>query len=276
MRKSILIVFSLLLIPGLAFAQGAGGTGKKKSKARELLDAATAGPGHIQEEFFKDLGSNFEQGLGKQRGQEMMEHLKSQDIKKGDSLDLMNGACTNSELQDYFGSSRGELEKTRKALDESVDEKNKDIFFGIIFVVMVKDFDVDPSSEFCKQACGAKDEISDESMEKMLKGNRSKRTLKEAFGFDDKEDLSFLQDILNRAWESGMGNHPMAASMGMGNPKNFKKSDFPEFGKGMTGYGENQDGMAGGMPCATDMPPVPFFGDNMNPFFGGEGTKKSK
>ena len=104
------------------------------------------------------------------------------DLGGADALDLLNGNTTKSGLQDMFGASRNELSRLEEVLGNSVDDKNRKMFFGVMIVVMVVEFDVDPDSDFCKQACGARDEMDSEDFEKMLKGNVSSKTIGEAPG----------------------------------------------------------------------------------------------
>lgn len=259
----------VLLMGGLAVAQG---TRKRHSK-EDMQKGCMASTGFVASEFLKDLEKQLTDQFGKERAAEMMKAFAAAKLKPRDSLGLLNGKATKSDLKAWFKIKDRELEGCQKSLEHAVDEKDKNLFFGLMFQVMTGDFDVDPTGEFCKQACGAKDEMKKATWEKLKQGNRSKRTLTEGFGFSNKDDLKFLQDIINRVMESPMLNHPMCESMGLGNARQFSKDDFPEMGQGMAGFGEHQDGRAGGQPFPADMPPCPFFGENMGPFgFGGKDT----
>jgi hypothetical protein len=143
------------------------------------------------------------------------------------------------------------------------------MFFGIMIFIMVVDFDLDPTSEFCSQACGARDEVSDENFEKLLKGNVSVKVIMIVFGFESKDDGKFMQEIMNGMQQSPFGSHPMAQSMGMGGSGGFDPSKFPTMGEGMPGFGgEFQGGMAGGMPFDQKMPPCPYYGANLEELLG--------
>ena len=61
-----------------------------------------------------------------------------------------------------------------------------------------------------------------EAFGKMLKGNVSSKTIGEGFGFGDKADCKFMQEILNQMMQSMFFQHPMAESMG------FTDLDDPE------------------------------------------------
>jgi hypothetical protein len=253
MRTAITILLCGALLGGLALA-----------KAKPDLRGSVAGPGFIQDEFFAGLSGELEDSFGERRRGEMLATLADQDLEGKDVLKVMNGQLTKSQMKDYFGAKRSEMDELEKSLGESIKDKDQCFFFGIMFSTMVGDFDVDPTGEFCKQALGAKDELSDENWEKLLKGNVSKNTLKDCFGFSDKEDLSFMQEIVNGMKSSGMFNHPMCESMGLGDKKKMRGKDFPRFEKGNAGFGGNKDGKAGGLDCDLELPPCPFMGSNMD------------
>jgi hypothetical protein len=284
MRKAHCLVLCVLLAGGAAFAQGAGG-GTKKTIAEQLRDSGTAGPGYIQEEFLGGLKGGLKEQFGEERSNEMWEKFQGEDLDEKEILGLMNGETTKSGLQDMFGAERGELGGLLDAIKEMVGEKEKSIFFGIVIIVMIVDFDVDPSSDFFKQVVNSKDEMSDKDFGKLKKGNVSKNTCGEAFGFDNKDDQKFMQQIMNGANQSPFMSHPMGQSMGDDKMKKgeFDASKFPELQEGMPGFGEDfADGMAGGFPFDQEMPPCPFMGGNMQAIFivigiiivddGGAGT----
>ncbi|MHC4960295.1 MAG: hypothetical protein ACYTGN_18240 [Planctomycetota bacterium] len=253
MRIALAILLGAALMGGLAAAN-----------AKPDLRSSVAGPGFIQDEFLTGFKDGLSDALGDKRCGEMLASLAGQDLEGKDVVGVMNGTLTKSQLKDFFGAKRSEIDKLDKSLDESVKDKDQRFFFGIMFATMVGDFDVDPTGEFCKQALGAKDAMTDENWDKLLKGNVSKNTLKDCFGFSDKEDLSFMQEIVNGMKSSGMFNHPMCESMGLGDASKMRRKDFPRFRKGNAGHGGNKDGKAGGLNCDLDLPPCPFMGSNMD------------
>lgn len=260
MFKKLFVSIPVLLAVGVALGQG--------KKAQELRTKCSASPAYITNDFFKTLGKNLGDALGEKRGGKMISALADADLEPKEVVKVMNGDCTKNQLQDWFGAKRIELDRTRKALDKTVAEKNRNCFFGIMLDVMIGDFGVDPSAEFAQQACGTHGEISEELFEKLLKGNRSTRTMKEAFGFENKQDQGFMQKIVNRMWEVPGTNHPLCESLGMGSADKFKADDFPTMSEGMAGYGEFEDGVAAGMKCDTKLPPTPYFGRDVKKHFG--------
>jgi hypothetical protein len=268
MRIAFSFLLCALLTGGVAFAQGAGGVTNKKTIAQQITDAATAGPGYMQQDFLTGLKGNLKDQLGEKRADEMWKEFQGQELTEKDILELMNGDATKSDLKDFFGASSGELEKLQKALEEAVDDKNQGMFFGIVIFIMIVDFDVDPSSDFFSQVCKSKDEMSKDDFEKLMAGNVSTKTCGSAFGFENKDDQKFMQQILNGANQSPCMNHPMGESMGIGDPGKMDKDQFPMMAEGGPGSGtEFQDGMSGGFPFDQDMPACPFMGGNMDGIF---------
>ncbi len=283
MRKTITTLLAVVCVAGVAYAQGAGSGSGKKTIAQQLREEATAGAGYIQQDFINNVGEGLTEAFGSKRSNQMMETLTGQGLSQKDTLDLLNGKTTRSGLQDMFGASRAELSDLEKILGNSVDNKNRKMFFGVMVVVMVIDFDVDPDSDFCKQACGARDEMDSDAFAKMLKGSVSTNTIKDGFGFGDKADCKFMQQILNQMMQSMFFQHPMAESMGMNRGKPLSPKDMSQFGQlseGMAGFpGEGNtfgEGMAGGMPFDVKMPPCPFAGGNFESLFGEEKPEEKK
>ena len=286
------LLAAVMVLGVVALAQGAGAGAGKETIAKTLIEEATAGPGYIQEDFVNSVGTGLTEQFGEKRADQMLESLGNRDLSEKDVLRLMNGTTTKSGLQDMFGASRSELSRLEKVLDGAVDDKNRKMFVGVMVVVMVVEFDVDPGSDFCKQACGARDEMDSDSFQKMLKGNVSSSTIQDAFGMSDKGDCKFMQEILNQMMQSMFFQHPMAQSMGMNRGKPLSKEDMSQFGElseGMAGFpGADSpfaEGTAGGMPFDMEMPPCPFAAGNFKSMFGetegegedgGEGGKPAK
>jgi len=259
----------LALVPSLALAQG-GGASSKPTIAQQMRTTGVASPGYMQGELLKDLKANLEKEFGTDRSGEMMSTLAGQNLDASDVTDLFNGKATRSGMQDMFGAKRNELSGVERALKETVGEKNRKMLFGVIVIVMVADFDLPPDSEFCKQVCASRDEMSEEDLEKILKGNRSKGTMGSCFGLSSKDDQDLMQDVMKRVDELPFKDHPMAESLGMGSPKSFDASKCPKLAKGMPGFGENTDGKAGGLPVDAKLPPCPFAGENLKDLFEPE------
>jgi len=264
MRTMLTTLLALAFAGSVALAQGSGAPSERGKLTQQLRDNMISGAGNVQNDFTNNLGRNLEEQFGLKRSGEMMTSLKGQDLSANDSLKLLNGDLTKSQLQDLLGASRGEMEGVEKAVEDTVDDKDRKLFIGIIIVILVTDHDIDPSSEFCQQVCGARDEMSAENFEKLKKGSRSKSTLKDCFGFSDKGDLSLMQDAMNGAMSSPMMNHPMCKSLGMGDQAKFDPSQFPKLEEGMPGFGGFGDGTAGGLPFDSELPPCPFAGPDFD------------
>lgn len=268
MRATTLsLCLGLILLAGVA-------AGEEKP-AKDVRENCTASAAYVQDDFFRNLKENLAEGFSKSRREKMMGTLGKQGLSSGDVLELMNGSCSDRELRKHLGVSRGDTDRVRAALDETVKEKDKNAFFGIMTEIMIGNFDVDPSGEFAQQACGAKDEISDETMNKILKkANTSRRTMKEAFGFKDKDDQKFMADIIKAAMVSPLLTHPMLKSLGMAKGKSFDKRKFHgKLNEQNAGFGSFTDGTAGGLPVDPKLPPLPYFGESLEQYFGGTANR---
>ncbi|MEM8884008.1 MAG: hypothetical protein AAGD14_08070 [Planctomycetota bacterium] len=261
-------LFSLVLAfwAGPALAQGA--LGRPVGKAGQALrDALTrnlnAGPGAIQKDFFGNLEEQLVKQLGSKKGAKYFANLQKQTISTNDVQKLMNGQATRSQMADWFSASRPSLSKLEQAVDDTVAQKNRDGFFGILIIVMVQDFGMDPTADFCAQVGGAKEELDEKMLKKLVTGNVSTSTIEKAFGLESKQDCKFMQEILNAVQSSPFVQHPMMTSLGMGGGK-FVKSAFPTLEPGMPGAGMDEEKGAGGMPCDFDLPPCPFMPESFS------------
>jgi len=262
---TLAVALSCLLLAGPAMAQG----NQQPPTKEQISEGTVAGPGFVQDDFFKNLLECLKESFGKDRGSELMTAFSVAKLEIREVMDLMNGKnLTKKKIKEWFRAKESEVEGIKECIKKAIEQKDKGLFFGVMLFTMMKDFDVDPTGEFAKQACGAKDEMGDKSWQKLKSGSQSKNTMKEAFGFSNKDDQKFMQDIMKRMKESGMLNHPMCASMGMGDASKMNKRKFPEMGKGSAGFGQFGDGTAGGKPFDKKMPPCPFFGDNMDSLLG--------
>jgi len=270
MKHSLAIILSTAFLAASASAQGAGGGGKQ-TIAEQIKKESMAGAGYVQKDFLGGLGSKLTDAFGKTKGEKYLETLsENPDVSPEDLLDLMNGEVTESEIQKMFGAPKSDSDRLEKCVKDEVKEKNKCVFFGIVVVIAVCDFGVDPTADFAKQICGSREEITDEEMQKLQLKNFSKKTIEECFGFKGEEDQDFMQQILNALGSSPFLSHPLAKSLGMAGKKAFSRDDFPKLGEGMPGFGgEFESGEAGGCPFPKDLPPCPFFGENLGALCGG-------
>ena len=271
MKTTLSLLLFLALLASDALAQGGAGGSTQGAVGKALRDAlknqTVSGPGAIQDSFMKQLSGGLSDKLGQKTGGKMMNTLQNQSLSSTDVQKLMNGGATKSQLQDWFGASRKQLPKVEGAVDGAVDAKNRSGFFGILIIVMVGDFGVDPTSDFASQCGGAKDEMSPEDFAKLRAGNVSTSTIGDAFGLESKQDCEFMQEILNAMKNCPFVQHPMLSSMGMGQKGKFDPSKFPALSEGNPGFGMDPTQGAGGMPCDFELPPCPFmagsFDDHM-------------
>jgi len=257
MRHGLAALTAALLFSGAAWAQGAGGGQDKSKLGEQLRKEAMAGGGYVKDAFLGDLDEALRDLFGDTKGGQLSGNLAGQKLSEKELTDLVNGDLTKSKIEDLFGCTRGETDKVEEAIDEAVDQKNRKMFFGILILILVVDMDLDPSGEFCQQVAGSRDQAPDDAFEKLLKGNVSKELIVVIFKFEAKADLSFMQDVLNQARGSPFCHHPLAKSMGMGDPAKWDPSQMPELEEGMPGFG-------GECP---EMPPCPFLGENMGEIF---------
>jgi len=262
MRTLLSLSLGLVLCTAPVLAQGAGqstpgaaGQALKQALGKNI----TSGAGSIQQSFFDNLKGNLGTNLGTKQGDKAFDKFQRQNLSTNDVEKLINGGASKSEVKKWFGTSRPQTDKVRKSLDDAVEQKNKDGFFGILIIVMVGDFGMDPTADFCKQAGGTKETISKEQLEKLLKSNVSTKSVGEIFGLDSKEDCKFMQEILNAMKSGPFVQHPMMKSMGMGTAGKYDKADFPKLEKGMPGANLDKDATPGGFVCDFDLPPCPFF-----------------
>ncbi|MHC4491010.1 MAG: hypothetical protein ACYTDU_05245 [Planctomycetota bacterium] len=265
MRKTLILVLA-----ALAAAQSPGSKGKQ-TMAEKLRLRGFAGPGFVQKDFVGGLGGHLKEGLGARRADKMIERLGSHDLSARDVLRLQNGETTKSQVRTVFGANRGEIKGVLQALDRTVIDKDRKLFFGIVIMTMVFDFKIDATSDFCRQVAMTCTLMDGDQTAKLLSGNVSRNTVKEIFGFRAKADQREMQRILNRAWDSVYLTHPLADSITRraGRPKRrYEARRYPTLRRGMPGHGgEYASGKAGGLPFDTEMPPCPFFGSNLEDFF---------
>jgi len=221
-----------------------------------LARRATAGPGAIQQEFLDVLRASLEKRAGKERAKKMLDRLKTRSISALDVRKLMNGGATTSQVQEWFGAGGRSLPKVEAAVADAVDAKERSGYFGILLHIMVRDFGIDPTADFCAQVIGAKDELSRDEFRKLCRGNVSTGTVKKAFGLTARDDCKFMQDILLALQNSPLVRHPMLESLGLGRDGTYDRKEFPPLQDGMRGHGMEGDA-AGGLACDLSLPPCP-------------------
>lgn len=255
-------VLFLFLFAALALAQ-----------ARQTRDglrlAGNCGAGYIQADFLGRLSEELQREFGERRAADMLEHLVGAKPEARDVLALLNGETTKSTLRDLLGARGEEPSLARKALERAVSAKDKKLLFGALVMTMVTDGDVDPSSEFCR-VVGESRGLNEENFEKLCRGNVSTSFIEECFGFTSKDDQKDMQGFLNSTWDSPYLLHPLGASLAKrgGVKGTYDAAKFPKASAGMPGCGdEYKSGQAGGLPFDKDLPPVPYYGENLEKFF---------
>jgi hypothetical protein len=262
MRK--LAMFGLLA--ALALAQG-------PQTPEALYLRGTCGPGYVQSDFLDALRAQLANEFGERRGNEMADHLRGQrarlDIKR--TLALLNGQATDQELRDLFGLAHERPQFVRKALEGAVADKEKKLLFGALVRTMVEN-GVDPSSDFC-QLGQSRDSMSHDQFERLCRRDASASLMGECFGLKSRKDQQAMQGYMNDAWASPYLLHPVSASLA-GRAKlrgAYDPAKFPKARDEMPGYGNDyKEGMAGGLPFDQGLPPVPFYGRNLEEFFASK------
>jgi hypothetical protein len=256
MRKTLLLVLA-----ALALAQG-------RQTPDGVYLKGTCGPGFVQAEFLAGFDAALKDEFGAQRAGEMVAALRGAGLDARETLALLNGQLTDSQLRRALGVRHERLPFVRKALDAAVAGKDRRLLFGVLLRTMVEKGE-DPSSDFC-QIGRSRDTMSDEEFDRICRGEVSTSLLKDSFGFKSKEDAQLMQQYVNRARSSPYLLHPMGASLaGRAKARGaYDPEKFPKPRDGMPGYGnEYKEGTAGGLPFEQALPPVPFYGRNLEDYF---------
>ncbi|MFQ5844590.1 MAG: hypothetical protein ACE5JG_06320 [Planctomycetota bacterium] len=263
-----------------ALAQGAGPGGTNPTLGQQLKDqfknAAMSGTGFTQQNFMNTLQTNLNEQFGDKTGTQYLQNFQQngQRLQGSDMVGLMNGNMPTQKVQDLFGASSQHKEGLQSCIEKCVQDKDRKMFFGVIIVILVDAHDMDPGGDFVNQVAGARDEMPTDLFERFTAGSVSKNNIKEGFGFTHKDDLKLMQGVLNEAQDSPFMDHPLAQSLGMGNSQQFDASKLPQMGPGMAGFGQFQNGQAGGMPMPQDLPPMPFMGGSADS--GGSGRRRRR
>lgn len=266
MKMSITSKVALLVVGVLASSAWSGGPA-----ASSVCKKANASAGYIQNVFVTDLKANLTDEFDDFRAARMVEMLAKKKLRSRDVVKFMNGIVTTGELVERFGVRGMRAEnRARKAVEKAVDQKNRKVFFGILLVTLVERYDVDPSSEFCKQVVAAKDEMKPDDYERVfMRSSRSRRTIGRAFKLRDRDDQDFLARALDDVANSQYLNHPFCASMTSGKKRDRgAASRLPTLSKGMSGFDDRDSDTAGGMQVDKALPPLPIMADNLKGCFG--------
>jgi len=271
MRRIMIATAAVAVLGTSVLAQGAQ---DQQTIAQQMRDQLNVGPAFAQQDFLGNPKKKLTESFGEKRGKELFGNLQKSGggLDASEVTDLMNGKATTSGLQDLFRCHRSETEGVEQALQGAVGEKNRDLFFGMMIQKMTGgEHAMDPNSEEFKHICGCRDSMDDEDFEKLRRGSVSTKTISEAFDVSDKDLRKLLQRILNALREMEAVDHPMCASLGMGDTNRFSPDRMPPMRQGMPGSGPQfANGMAGGMPFDAQMPPLPFMGGNLQGMPGCE------
>lgn len=244
---------------------GAEGERTPADEREQFRQEATAGPGYLQSRFFARLEDGFDEEFTEPRTAQMFRVLRGRGLKAREIVRLMNGHATRSGLQRMFGMRRRELSRARRVIDATVDRKNRRLFFGVLAIVMIGEFDVDPTSPFLKQVLGARDELDDDEFRSLRVGTRSTRSMREYFDLRSREDQKFMLRVLDRVRDSFYMNHPLCESLGLGSARDYDAAEFPKLADGMPGSEATYaEGKAAGLPFDRDLPPLPFVGERVD------------
>jgi hypothetical protein len=251
----------LLALAALALAQG-------RQTREAFFVSGAAGPGYVQNDFLDALRLRLGREFGDARADAMLARLRSASPDTRRMLALLNGAPADDELKTLLGLRHERLEFVRAALDAAVADKDKRLLFGALVRTMVEK-GVDPSSEFC-QLGRFRDKLTDDQFDRVCKGDASAALIRDAFGLKARSDQADLQAYLAATRKAPYLLHPVGASLARraGLSGKYDPTKFPTPRDEMPGYGnEYKDGTAGGLPFDKGLPPVPYYGRNLEDFF---------
>jgi hypothetical protein len=248
-------------LAALAFAQG-------RQTKEAFYTTGAAGPGYVQAAFLDLLLRELDKEFGEGSGAKMLETLRGKRLDGKRVAALLNGQLTDNELRDLFGLRGVRPQFVRKALDAAVSEKDKRLLFGALARTIVEK-GVDPSSEFC-QVVGQSLDMTDDQFDRICRGDVSASLMGEVFGLKSGQDKGEMQGYMNATRSSPYLLHPLGASLA-GRTRargEYDPAKFPKARDGMPGYGNDfKEGKAGGLPFDKELPPVPFYGKNLEDYF---------
>ena len=251
---------TILTLATLALAQG------RQTKEAFYLTGA-AGPAYVQSDFLRVLQKLLVEEYGEPRALSMVEHIRGAGLDTKGVLALLNGRFDDDEIRHVFGLAHERPQYVRKAIEAAVIDKDKKILFGALVRTMV-DKGVDPSSEFC-QLGESRDRLTADQFDRLCRGDVSGSLLGACFGLKSKKDQNEMRGFIDATWASPYVLHPIGASLAQRAKVvtgSFDSKRFPLKGRdGMPGYGNDQEG--GSLPVDKELPPVPYYGANLDDFF---------
>lgn len=257
MRRSLV----LGALAALALAQG--------QQTREaFFTSGTAGPAYVQVDFLDALRLRLGREFGETRADAMLKSLRAAAPGAERTLALLNGALKDDEIRKLLGLRHERIEFVRTALDAAVTDKDKRLLFGTLVRTMVEK-GVDPSSEFC-QLGRFRDKLTDDQFERICRGEANGALIRDCFGLKARSDQAELEGYLRATRSSPYLLHPVGASLARRArlAGKYDRTKFPTPRDEMPGCGnEYKDGTAGGLPFDKGLPPVPYYGRNLEDFF---------
>lgn len=248
-------------LAALALAQG-------RQTREAFFTAGAAGPGYVQVDFVDALRLRLGREFGDARAKAMIESLRAAAPDAKRMLALVNGAPDDAELKRLLGLRHERLGFVRTALDAAVADKDKRLLFGALVRTMVEK-GVDPSSEFC-QLGRFRDRLTEDQFDRICRGEATGALIRDAFGLKSRSDQGDLEGYLVATRASPYLLHPVGASLARRAQLRGKydPTKFPTPRDEMPGYGNQyKDGTAGGLPFDKGLPPVPYYGRNLEDFF---------
>ncbi|MCK6461409.1 MAG: hypothetical protein L6Q95_16125, partial [Planctomycetes bacterium] len=115
-----------------------------------------------------------------------------------------------------------------------------------------------------------RDKLTDDQFDRVCKGDATAALIRDAFGLKSRSDQGDLEGYLAATRASPYLLHPLGASLARRARLRGKydPTKFPEPRDEMPGYGNQyKDGTAGGLPFDKGLPPVPYYGRNLEDFF---------
>jgi hypothetical protein len=263
-------LLTLTTLTALALAQG-------QQTTETFYVKGACGPGYVQRDFLDGLLLRLGQEFGESHAETLVANLRAAAIDSARAIDLMNGRLTDAELKQLFGLQHEKPQFVRKALEEAVADKDRRLLFGALMRTAVEK-GVDPSSEFC-QFGRSRDEITDDQFDRLCRGETSASLMRDCFRLRQRDDQRAMQGYVAATRMSPYLLHPLGASLALrakrsskrGGAEAYDPSKFPTVRDEMPGYGDDfNDGKAGGLPFDKTLPPVPYYGKNLEDFFAAK------